>query len=94
MPHDKLMSDESPAGLAAKDDPRILVSSVLRLLHDTVETSACSVFIRERDDGSPQPLTKNWEELIEPIENLQSEYGKLAKRLDEGFREDMNAANS
>lgn len=84
----------TPTGLTAKDDPRILVSSVLRLLLDTVETCACLVFFRERDDGSPQPLTKNWEELIEPIENLQREYGKLAKVLDERFREEMNAANA
>lgn len=81
----------TPTGLASKDDPRVLVSSVLRLLHDTVETCACLVFFRERDASAAQPLTAKWAELVGPLKDLISEYGRLAERLDKLFNEEFGA---
>ena len=77
----------TPTGLATKDDPRILVSSVLRLLHDTVETCGCLVFFRECDDNAPRPLTAKWAELVEPVIDLTSKYGRLSERLNKLFNE-------
>ena len=79
----------TPSGLASKDDPRILVSSVLRLFHDTVEACACLVFFREHDGGATQPLTKNWAALVEPVSVLTSEFGELSKRLNKLLKEEF-----
>ena len=81
----------TPTGLAYKDDPRILVFTVLRLLHDTVEACACLVFFRQRGDCSSKPVTRNWKAVTEPILTLQNEYGNLAIRLNERLREEFRA---
>jgi len=73
----------TPAGLAAKTDPHIIASSLLRLLHDTLETAAALVFFRERDDTAPQPVTQAWEALIPPLEALGERYRNLYSRLKE-----------
>jgi hypothetical protein len=73
----------TPAGLAAKTDPHIVASSLLRLLHDTLETAAALVFFRERDDTTPQPVTQAWEALIPPLEALREQYRTMYSRLNE-----------
>ena len=71
----------TPTGLFSKDDLRILVSTVLRLLHDTIEACVCLVFFREHGNSRPKPLTAKWKELAEPINTLKSEHGELSGRL-------------
>ena len=73
----------TPAGLAAKTDPHIVASSLLRLLHDTLETAAALVFFRERDDTTPQPVTQAWEASIPPMEALGERYRTMYSRLNE-----------
>jgi hypothetical protein len=79
----------TPTGIASKDDPRILVSSVLRLLYDTSETCACLVFFRQDDNTSPQPLTANWADLLAQVTNLTSEYGRMVTRLSALFEKEF-----
>jgi hypothetical protein len=71
----------TPAGLASKDDLRIVVSSVLRLFHDAVETCSCLVFFRERDEDQAHPLTTKWAELADPVGDMTTEFGELSYRL-------------
>jgi tetratricopeptide (TPR) repeat protein len=71
----------TPAGLAAKTDPHT-ASSLLRLLHDTLETAAALVFFREGENATPQPVTQAWEELIQPLETLREQYTAMFSRLD------------
>ena len=79
----------TPTGLASKDDRRIVASSVLRLFHDTVQTCACLVFFRERDDSKPQPMTENWLQLTGPVRDLTAEYGQLSERLNKLFKDEF-----
>ncbi|HXP59174.1 MAG TPA: DUF5677 domain-containing protein [Dongiaceae bacterium] len=71
----------TPAGLLSKEEPRVMATSVLRLLHDTLEAAHCLVFFRERDDATPQPVTLHWEHLIEPLEALRQQYAVMQSRL-------------
>jgi hypothetical protein len=73
----------TPTGLAAKTDDRILIRSVLNLLYDAIETCAVLVFFQIPGEKMPTPRTKNWERLIEPIAFFQGEYGSMRKKLSE-----------
>jgi hypothetical protein len=68
-------------GLTSKDHPLTLATSVLRLLHDTIEALASLVFFRQRDSDAPHPQTTHWLELIEPIAKLQGQYMELLRSL-------------
>jgi DNA-binding ferritin-like protein (Dps family) len=71
----------TPTGLAAKTDDRILIRSVLNLLNDAVETCAALVFFQIPGESRPRPLTTRWKELAARIPTFQDEYGNLFKRL-------------
>ena len=73
----------TPTGLASKTDHRIRARSVLNLLNDTVEACAALVFFQIPGEGSPRPLTRKWNELVEPIAGLKTEYAGLSTRLDD-----------
>lgn len=79
--HHRALTHNTPTGLAAKDDYRILVSNVLNLLYDAIETCAALVFFQIPGESKPRPLTSRWEELVEPIAAFQSEYGNMKKKL-------------
>ncbi len=81
----------TPSGLASKADPRILVSSVLRLLYDTVRTCECLVYFRPHDDIRAGPLTKNWSEVGGRLGDLISEYDRLGKHLNQLFEAEFGA---
>ncbi len=73
----------TPSGLAAKTDDRILIRSVLNLLYDAIETCGVLVFFQIPGEKMPTPRTKNWQRLIEPISVFQNEYGSMSKKLSE-----------
>jgi len=75
----------TPTGLAAKTDPHIVASSVLVLLHDTLQALAALMFFRERDDTRAQPITEAWKEMSPLLDSLLSRYGQMCSRMNELF---------
>ena len=71
----------TPSGLAAKTDDRILIRSVLNLLNDAVETCAALVFFQTPGESRPRQITTRWKELADRIPTFLAEYRNLAKRL-------------
>jgi uncharacterized protein DUF5677 len=84
----------TPTGLAAKTDHRILTESLLNLELDTIETCAALVFFQIPGEKSPRPLTTKWEELADEIPAFQDKYGNLRKKfndlINETFRHPEN----
>lgn len=80
-------------GLLVKADNSVLAASVLRLLFDTIETCAALVFFPSQE-GTPKPTTARWKELVDPLAAFQSEYGDLAKQLNQLLNETFRPTES